>query len=72
MNFDKEYKSRKFFFFFLGGWGGGGGGGGGGGYECEHESCHIFIHDTSSQPCLQNCSFMKIILTVFNIEGIAA
>ena len=47
MNFDKESKSReKFFFFFLVGGGGGGGGELKGVYE--HESRHIFLHNTLS------------------------
>ena len=75
MNFDKESKSRRIFFFFFGGGGGGGGGGGeGSSYKrYEHESSHILytrhIVTTSSTELY---SFMKIILTIFKIESIAA
>ena len=62
-----------FYFFF---WGGGGGEGLGGGdsyRRYEHENCHILytrhiVTTSSTEPY----SFMKITLTVFKIESIAA
>ena len=71
MNFDKEFKSReknKIFFWCVCG------GGGGSGYgRYENESCDILytlhiVITSSTKPF----SSMKIILTVYKIESIAA
>ena len=72
MNFDKEFKSReknKIFFWCV--CVGGGGGSGYGRYE--NESCDILytlhiVITSSTKPF----SSMKIILTVYKIESIAA
>ena len=75
MNFDKEFKSRKKnkTFFLVCVWGGGGGGGGSSYGKYENESCDILytlhiVITSSTKPF----SSMKIILTVFKIESIAA
>ena len=65
MNFDKESKSIFFFVVVLGGGGLAG--------EFEHESRHIFYtRHIVTIASTEGYSLMKIFLTLFKIESIAA